>query len=210
MQADLRRRRTPGSSEGRSSTDFDLGDGRQLAELGEHPAALLPAAVHEHQGDVVGRGRGVAQQAVDRLLGQVLEIADHDAPDAGEERRRRQLAERGQRELGGRGLRQLRLGVVAAHGRATTRDGALAEELLLAGHERDPAENVCGIESGLPWCGQPATAHPRARASESRPRRGVQLAVATTTARSPSRSVRTDRRRRRLRAAPARTAAGWP
>ena len=98
----------PGYSEARSSSDLTSVTPSQLAEPGQHPRALLPAAVHEHDGDVVGGRRGVLQQAVHRLLGEVLQAAHHDAARGGEERGRRQLAELGQAQARWPGSRRSR------------------------------------------------------------------------------------------------------
>ena len=88
-----------------------------------------------------------------------------------------ELAQRGERQVDAAGLGHLGLGVVAAHRRADRLDRPLAQELLLAGHEGDPAEDV----------GCARTCH------GAGPYRVVATAIppsSTTTARSPSRSVR--------------------
>ena len=65
-----------------------FGDRLELAQLGQHAAALLAAAVDEHERDVLdGRG-GVRQQPLDGLLGEILQAAHDDAADAREERGR--------------------------------------------------------------------------------------------------------------------------
>ena len=191
-----------------SSADFASVTLSELAELGEHAGALLAAAVHEHQGDVLGRRVAVGHQPVDGLLGQVLEAAHHHAAHGGEQRRRRELAERGEGEVGGRGLETSASASWPRTAARTRADRALAEELLLAGHQRDPAEDVarCGslmvgaaCTGATPRVGAQVTVS-RVAVGAVRPGRDHQVAVPVG-----AQHLGTGRRERRQAAG-----AGWP
>jgi hypothetical protein len=62
----------PGNSDALSS-DFTSVTVASLRSLVSTPLSLLAAAVHQHQRDVVGRACAVVEQALDGLVGQVLE-----------------------------------------------------------------------------------------------------------------------------------------
>ena len=143
----------PGNSEGFSSPDFDSVTVRQLAQLGEHAGALGPAAVHQHQRDVLDGRRGVAEQA------------RRPTPRGGPRGRGRPRsgwlensdgADISPSEASVRS--EPRVSVTSASASwartavADRGDGALVEELLLAGHQGDPAEDAGGARQDLPWC----------------------------------------------------------
>ena len=192
----------PGYSRGPQLRRLHLGDGGELAQLGEHAAALRPAAVHQHQRDVVGRARRRSRAGRRRTpragppgprttTQRVAENSDGAAssPSAASVRSAAAVSENSASASWAR---------TAARTPTTVRS---AEELLLAGHQRDPAEDVCAAEPGGACHGaaQPVTRPPTVTGCTSRP-------GPTTTATSPSRSVRqhprAGRRQRRERSRP--------
>ena len=88
--------RHPRAAAGTSAADEPASSERELLRLhlGDRVAcaawstrrALLAAAVHQHQGDVLGRRRGVRQQAVDGLLRNLLDRPHHHCTAAREQR----------------------------------------------------------------------------------------------------------------------------
>ena len=140
----------PGNSDGLELGRLHLGDGGQLAQLGEH--ARCPSA--RRRGPAPGRRRRPARRRSRAARRRTRRAGPrgpgHHAAGGREQRGRRHLAQGGEGEVGGRGLRELGLGVVGPDRVAHLADRALAEELLLAGHQGDPAEDVGCAGCDLP------------------------------------------------------------
>ena len=181
----------PGKSEARISSDLTSVTAASLRSLASTPDPLGPPPWTSTSATSSAGAAAYSSSPSTDSSGRFSSARDHDAAGAREQRRRRHLAELGQGQPGGLRLGDLGLRVVAADRVADGDDGALVEELLLAGHQGDPAQHVLGpgaaalVRSSRSACHrarQPRHAS-AARQATSRPSR-----TATTT--SPSRSVR--------------------
>ena len=170
----------------------DLGD-PGLAQPVEHALALLAPGVHQHQGDVVGGRLRVGQQSRHPLVGDVGQLTDDHRADGGEQGRAGELGERAGPQLVAGGLGDVGVGVGRAHGVGHGAHGALGEELLAAGDEGDLSQDVGRCGSGHRGHYRTALPHHRpsiGRASGQRPVSTMSRPPRSTTATSPSRSVR--------------------